>query len=367
MLKRVIIVAIIFIVICAGISFYAQESITTYISFKHDEHIMLDEVQQIFDKRNKALLEKDVDYLNSLYFRDTISGYWSYEDEIIKMNYLHNWMEKQSAKFTDIKSKVFLRRLEERVGGYFVSLAVTTEYTYRYDGASEEDNNSFGLGTYHTLELIKSHDGWMITKEWYSDPCRDTLNLEKLNLELVKDIIQAGETKNLTTLCDNRKAAIDYADEYSGVARPPNYSFQYNNKYKNYNSLGGDCTNFASQVLYEGGGLSKTSTWNYEGANGTKAWVNASAFNNYMQYSGRGTLIAKGTYQDVLKDSYNLLPGDYIAYEKKGKVAHISIVIGMDSKGYTLVNSHNADRYKVPWDLGWNSQGIIFWLVRMNY
>ncbi|WFA10114.1 amidase domain-containing protein [Tissierella sp. Yu-01] len=367
MLKKVIIIVIIFIIIGVRICFYSQKSITSYVRFKHDEHIMLDELQQIFDRRNKALLEKDVGFLKSLYYTDEINGYWSYENEIIKMNYLHNWAEKQSAIFTDIESKIFLRNLEEKLGGYYVSLAVTTKYTYQYNLESDEDKNSFGLGTYHTLDLIKDNNGWVITKEWYSDPCRDSLNLESLNLEFVKDIIKAGKPKNLSNLNENRKVAIDYADEHCGVARPPNYSFQYNNEYKNYNSIGGDCTNFASQVLHEGGGLSKTSTWNYEGGNGTKAWVNANAFNNYMQYSGRGTLIAKGTYEEVLKASYSLLPGDYIAYEKEGKVAHISIVSGMDPKGYALVNSHNADRYKVPWDLGWNTEGIIFWLVRINY
>ncbi|MDK2919909.1 MAG: hypothetical protein PWQ37_2642 [Candidatus Petromonas sp.] len=86
-----------------------------------------------------------------------------------------------------------------------------------------------------------------------------------------------------------------------------------------------------------------------------------------MLYSGRASKIAYGTYEQVYKASYKLLPGDFIAYEKNGKVTHISVVTGADSKGYTYVHSHNTDRYRVPWDLGWSDKGIKFWLVRVHY
>ncbi|MBM7558094.1 hypothetical protein JOC47_002964 [Halanaerobacter jeridensis] len=39
----------------------------------------------------------------------------------------------------------------------------------------------------------------------------------------------------------------------------------------------------------------------------------------------------------------------------------------MDSKGYILVNSHNSDRHRVPWDLGWSNNEIKFCLVRVHY
>jgi ABC-type uncharacterized transport system permease subunit len=46
---------------------------------------------------------------------------------------------------------------------------------------------------------------------------------------------------------------------------------------------------------------------------------------------------------------------------------HIAVVTGADSKGYALVNCHNADRFKVPWDLGWSDKGITFRLIRVHY
>ncbi|SJZ84057.1 Putative amidase domain-containing protein [Selenihalanaerobacter shriftii] len=111
-------------------------------------------------------------------------------------------------------------------------------------------------------------------------------------------------------------------------------------------------------MLYEGGGFTKNRRWNYKRGSGSKAWVNAHAFNRYMVNSGRASLIVRGPYSKLLKYSYKLLPGDYIAYEKKRKVVHVSIVTRIDSKGYILVNCHNADRHRVPWDLGWSNKEI---------
>lgn len=86
-----------------------------------------------------------------------------------------------------------------------------------------------------------------------------------------------------------------------------------------------------------------------------------------MMGSGRASRLAYGKYNQVLPASYKLLPGDYIAYEKKGKVIHVSVVTGADSKGYTLTNSHNADRFRVPWDLGYGDKGVRFWLMQVHY
>lgn len=109
------------------------------------------------------------------------------------------------------------------------------------------------------------------------------------------------------------------------------------------------------------------SSWNVDRKGASRAWVNADGFKDYMVYSGRASVISHGSYDKVYKASYKLLPGDFVAYEKKGDVIHISMVTGADSKGYTLVTCHNTDRRQVPWDLGWSNNNIKFWLVRVHY
>jgi hypothetical protein len=222
------------------------------------------------------------------------------------------------------------------------------------------------IGTYHSLDLICKDNRWQITREWYTDPFADALKTKKNEIYNEQAFILAQEPRHLVHINPLRVKAVAYADTYCGAAANDEVGFKYNPKYKNYNYSGGDCANFLSQVLHEGGGFRKTSIWNY-GKDGSRAWANAHAFNRYMLDSGRASLIAKGTYNQVLKNSYQLLPGDYIAYEKKGRVSHVSLVTGADSRGYALTNSHNADRYRVPWDLGYGDPSVRFWMVKVHY
>ncbi|MMZ64716.1 putative amidase domain protein [compost metagenome] len=74
-------------------------------------------------------------------------------------------------------------------------------------------------------------------------------------------------------------------------------------------------------------------------------------------------MIAKGDFQHIVtptKEHPNgaiarLQPGDLIGYIIQGNdIDHFSILVGFDPNGYPLVNSHTADRYQVPFDLGWD-------------
>lgn len=364
---KVILFTIIFLVIfLLGIYIWNQLQ-STYTTFIDDntKELLTKEVQEMFHARNKAILDEKPDVLDGLYDKTVRNGIWAYEHEIKKMKYLHNWSEKQSVDFTEIDSQVVIRSIKNKGEGYILNILASTVYEYIYLD-QPETKNTFRIGTYHSLDLMPKDDSLVITKEWYTDPFADSLHLDEIKSQEIKNIILSGKSKDLSSLNERRIKAVEYADKFCGAASLPEFEFQYNPKYRNYNSQGGDCTNFASQVMYAGG-FKKNSSWNYSNGAGSKAWVNAQAFKNYMLYSGRASLIVSGSYDKVLNSSYKLLPGDIIAYEKKGKIAHISIVTGIDSKGYTLVNSHNSDRYKVPWDLGWNDKGIKFWLIHAHF
>ncbi len=364
-IKKFIIVVLLLMVFTLGLYPY-RSLISTHAFVSTTEDELEKIVQEIFDKRNKAALAGDIESLEKIFDIETRNGGWAYEREVSKNKYLEQWQEKQASKFSRIDSKVFLRSVKEVKDGYQLNLAVTTEYIYYYEEDSTEYDNSSRTGTYHSIDLINKGKDWKIAREWFADPLGNASELKQRDVDYTHEIILSKEAKDLSDLSQARKNALEYADKYSGVARPPDYSFQYNLDYKNYNSLGGNCTNYVSQVIHEGG-MSKTSAWNYTGGDGNRAWVNASTFHNYMIYSGRGSLIASGTYEQVLEHSYSLLPGDYIAFERKGKIVHNVIVSGVDSKGYTLVNGNNPDVYRVPWDFGWSNEGVKFHLVRVNY
>jgi len=126
---------------------------------------------------------------------------------------------------------------------------------------------------------------------------------------------------------------VEYADRYCGAAADEQYGYSYNKKYKNYNPLGGDCANFASQFSMkeanssrpEHGGMKKT-----EAKHGQRPCFQQLHALQRQRFINRKRYL-QSSFQSFIQAS----AGDYIAYEKKGKVVHISVVTGADSKGYT--------------------------------
>lgn len=323
-------------------------------------------IEQIFECRNRALLSKDLEMIKSFYDLNTKYGTWAFEYEQRKLKYLHNWAEKQGIEFTDVNQDVVIRSIKTNGSRYSANILCSTEYKYVYEDRPEIVN-SFRIGTYHNLSLSDKDGELIITKEWYTDPFADSLNLENIKADDIKKYILSKESRSTDNLSERRINAADYAKKYCGAASEKQYGYMYNKKYRNYNPQGGDCANFASQILFEGGKFRKNGAWNYDKGGATRAWVNADGFKSYMLNSGRASVIAYGNYDKVYKASYKLLPGDFVAYEKKGDITHISVVTGADSRGYSLVTCHNTDRNDVPWDLGWSTKKIKFWLIRVHY
>lgn len=361
--KRAKLIFVFLILILAiNISFYKDSPILTSVNID-ENNIQI--IEELLTTRNNALLNGNTEVIQSLYDRNTKLGAWAYEHQMKKMQYLNNWAEKQGIIFSDINSIFKIRSVKENGDTTSYNFICSTEYKYVYENEPEIEN-TFRIGTYHSLKIRKIDNTWLIVKEWYTDPFADSLEIENLKRDEFKEYILSSKPRDFSNLNQRRVNAVEYADRYCGAAADEEFGFSYNKKYRDYNPLGGDCANFASQILFEGGKFKKTGAWNYTNS-GTKSWINAQAFKDYMLNSGRASVIAKGTYNQVFKASFKLLPGDFVAYEKKGKVTHISVVTGADSKGYSLVNCHNTDRYRVPWDLGWSNNNIKFWLVRIHY
>lgn len=322
-------------------------------------------LNSIFYIRNCCMLNMDFETLGDIYVTGERNALLAYENEKVRTNYLSSWANKQGASIKRISSELIIERVKKVGRGYAFYLIASTEYEYAYENDAAA-TNMFRLGSYHSIDLIPgAADGtWVISREWYDDPLANYFSSKTIPADCTAYIL--SQSLNTRELSENRLKAVEYADTYCGTASGGLNYYKYNDKYKNFNSEGGDCTNFASQILYEGG-FKKNTGWNYKNGDGTRAWLNAQGFKDYLLYSGRATQIARGKYKDVYKAAYKLMPGDVIAYVKKNKVAHMSVVTDLDSKGYPLVNSHNADRYRVPWDIGWNMSDISFYLLAVHY
>lgn len=360
--KFVILMALLMVLVYV-VLLYVALSERLFQAFNNDKFSQL--IDQVFIVRDRAFIENDFKAMERLYNIPDPYGAWAYKYEIKRKRYLDKWSDKQGVKFTQIKSKIKVTQATEKEDDIAFNLICSTEYKYTYKN-SPASTNLFRIVTYHYLVMTKNGDKWLITKEWYLDPFEYSLNEDKIKTESIENYILCGKPKAFYGLSEKRIRAVEYADRYCGASGDEKLGFMYNSKYKNYNGIGGDCTNFISQVLYEGGKFNKTDTWNYD-EGGSSAWVGADSFKDYMAYSGRASLIAYGNYEKVYKETYNLEPGDVISYERKGRVEHTAVVTGTDSKGYILVNCHTVDSYRVPWDLGWNDRDIKFYVFRIHY
>ena len=271
-------------------------------------------IEEVLAKRYKAVLENDPESLKSLYDLNSVNGLYAYEHQKKKIKYLQEWTAKQGVTFTGIDFRVTLRRVAKKSGGYGVNFSVFTVYSYSYN-----DNprviNRFKMGTYHSMDIIETGENRIIRREWYTDPFADSMNDALLNNEDLRKIITEGKPRILASE-SKEKGRRGLRRQILRRILDPSEGFLYNKKYKNYNYSGGDCTNFASQVLYEGGKFRMNGAWGYF-KEGTGAWVNADAFKSYLLYSGRASTLAYGTYPQVLKASYLLQPGDIIATARK--------------------------------------------------
>lgn len=135
----------------------------------------------------------------------------------------------------------------------------------------------------------------------------------------------------------DRSAAIAYAHKWAYGRNPA---------YFDYEEIGGDCTNFASQCLYEGVGImnfTPTFGWYYIDANRkAPAWSGVQYFYNFMTRKE----ISPGPF--ALQTGLNkVLPGDFVQLRFRGdQFGHTPIIVEM---GYpatldnTLVAAHSYD------------------------
>ena len=136
----------------------------------------------------------------------------------------------------------------------------------------------------------------------------------------------------------DRAAAIAYAHKWAYGRNPA---------YFDYQGIGGDCTNFASQCLYEGVGVmnyTPTYGWYYIDPNKkAPAWTGVPYFYNFMTRND----ISPGPFAAVT-DLNGLQPGDFVQlrFQNAEEFGHTPIIVSMGfppTLENTLVAAHSYD------------------------
>lgn len=131
----------------------------------------------------------------------------------------------------------------------------------------------------------------------------------------------------------NRKSALDYAGKWSRAR---------NSMYLNFDGIGGDCTNFASQCLFAGVGImnyEKDIGWYYISPNDrAAAWSDAEYFRRFMLNNK-----SVGPFGTALPVN-RLEIGDFISLYNGNEYYHTLIITGF-SESVPLVSAHTDDSY----------------------
>ncbi len=139
-----------------------------------------------------------------------------------------------------------------------------------------------------------------------------------------------------------REVAIAYAHRWA---------YGHNPIYYNYDTIGGDCTNFASQCLYAGSGVmnyTPTFGWYYWNANQkAPAWTGVSYF---FRFITRGTISPGPFGREV--DINEIQPGDFVQLSFDGSsFSHTPVIVATGEKANfqnILVAAHSNDADNIP-------------------
>ncbi len=131
----------------------------------------------------------------------------------------------------------------------------------------------------------------------------------------------------------DRDSAVEYAKRWAK---------KRNGAYMNFDGLGGDCTNFASQCLFAGVGVmnySRDVGWYYNSpSDRAAAWSHAQYFKRFMLNNNSVGPVASSV------NIHRLEMGDFICLSNGAECYHTLVVTGF-SKDIPLVCAHTDDSY----------------------
>lgn len=136
----------------------------------------------------------------------------------------------------------------------------------------------------------------------------------------------------------NRRAAVEYAHRWAYGRNP---------RYYDYEEIGGDCTNFASQCLYAGSkvmNFTPTYGWYYIDANNkSPSWTGVPYFYNFLTRTEKTV----GPFGVETTIEY-MLPGDFVQLRFEGRevFSHTPVIVSAGSPPTLqniLVAAHSID------------------------
>lgn len=134
----------------------------------------------------------------------------------------------------------------------------------------------------------------------------------------------------------NREAAVAYARKWA---------LDRNKKYYDFEKVGGDCTNFASQCIYAGAGVmnfTKITGWYYKSSyDRTASWTGVNYLYDFLIHNK-----FTGPFGHIVSSS-QIQPGDIVQLGTgNGTFYHTPVITSVSPE--ILVSAHSYDALDIP-------------------
>ncbi|MBZ4645751.1 MAG: hypothetical protein JG777_1240 [Clostridia bacterium] len=153
-------------------------------------------------------------------------------------------------------------------------------------------------------------------------------------------IVNSGKIQNILEY--NRKKAVEYAHAWA---------FRRNPQYYDFEKIGGDCTNFASQVIYAGSNImnyTRNTGWYYVNVNNrSPSWTGVDFLYKFLvNNSSRGPFAEEVNVKDVQ-------PGDIVqlSFNKPDDFNHSPVIVStgtIPDVSNIQIAAHSIDRDYYP-------------------
>lgn len=268
---------------------------------------------------------------------------WALEKENSK--YVSSYY--QSALPNTFSYKVTLEEIENDIDEYITEHDImaergTEEYTklmYDFCFSHFSDLTETTIRYYEAYASIYLSDS-LDKKQYTIDETKTIGEIREENIKLLKDIKKETEKNHSSEIQPlfssyDLFTAREYAKKY---AIYPNLAFEYH-------PIAGDCTNFASQILYAGG-MPMNTDWTNDSGNdiGHRTWINADGFTKYWSLMRNYLGPTCFSIEDIKN---NADAGDFISWQNYDtyKFFHVQFVQNKTADREIYCTQHTPNYY----------------------
>lgn len=150
-------------------------------SKKNVEASIVNFMQNVFDIRNSAFINGNVEKLYKFYDTSENFGEYSLKHEFKRIAFLRNLPKERKLTFKNIESTPTIKDIKIKNGLY--NLTLNEKYIFTYFINDNPDKvNTFSIDLIHTLELKDSGNSFIILKDYYEDFLKNGLDEYEFNL-----------------------------------------------------------------------------------------------------------------------------------------------------------------------------------------